>query len=204
MNTPTTMSRLEDFEELNNFEAVLSDISDVEDPTYGEKPLLEKKKSLTDYFNVAPALKNIENPTQSTQIASKNLPSTSEDSTVRNEESESSALFSEEDIQRFTRCPYLDGTFFKVTDVKKDKLTAECQLCLPKKTYIKGKVGVSTNFLKHIRKIHPASLKDYEGHKKLKKEKDSLSNQEINSKRKYSLLISADNSKTSNKKQKMQ
>lgn len=60
---------------------------------------------------------------------------------------------------------YLDGKFFKILDVTENKyLKTQCMLCIPKFHVIKGIISVSTNFLKHIKKIHPSSLPRYKEH----------------------------------------
>lgn len=51
------------------------------------------------------------------------------------------------------------------------KVEGECQLCLPKKTVIKATLGVSTNYLKHLRTVHESTdaIEDYNKYKQTKK-----------------------------------
>lgn len=151
---------------------ILSDTSDIDDPTYSpnKEKELRKRKTVPDYFKVQ-SLKAVENNEKMPPISSNPMLSLPSTSTASMQHLNNSNCQEEDNANRFSKCPYLDGKFFKVSmfDQSGNKLTAECQLCLPRKTYIKGAPGVSTNFIKHIKKIHPNNFNEYDEYKLAKK-----------------------------------
>lgn len=64
----------------------------------------------------------------------------------------------------------LDGKYFKVSKIDGNFVDATCQLCLPQLKKIKGRVDSSSNFVRHIKRLHPEKLKDYNSHKQSKKD----------------------------------
>lgn len=84
----------------------------------------------------------------------------------------------EEIKTKISNCPYLDGKFFNVQsyDKKENKIVAECQLYLPKIVKIKENLGISTNFLRHLKTINSNDnvLKSYNDYKMKKKKKTLL------------------------------
>lgn len=168
-----------------NLNIDLSDVSDSEDPTFDPKKDVAKvRKAIPDYFNLRST------PSTSSKISlvgEDDLDSRSSSAMSFTLESESSVL-SEEDPQN----AYLDGRFYKVLNHNGKKIITECQLCLPKVHTISGVVGVSTNFVRHIKRVHPEASANYQQHilsKKVRKTKrmsfDSLSDghSEIRNKR---------------------
>lgn len=78
-------------------------------------------------------------------------------------------------IENCKNTPMLDGTFFLVeTCDKNTHVEALCQLCLPSKKIIKGSVESTTNFVKHLKRVH--GNKSYDDYLKYKEKlKDSKS-----------------------------
>ncbi|CAH1114781.1 unnamed protein product [Psylliodes chrysocephalus] len=71
-------------------------------------------------------------------------------------------FYSEEYQIKFGNSSMLDGKFFKVLHWDgKDHVDASCQLCLPKQKIIKGSVEITTNFIKHLKRLHPSEHKEY-------------------------------------------
>lgn len=65
----------------------------------------------------------------------------------------------------------LDGKFFKPIETKNyNSIEAQCQLCLPKYTIIKGSLNPTTNFIKHLKALHLHLFHEYERYKIEKKE----------------------------------
>lgn len=64
----------------------------------------------------------------------------------------------------------MDGKFFKVcatvTDIQ--RIPVHCQLCTENKNLI-GSLTVSTNLVKHLRRLHPQALDEYFAYKKIKR-----------------------------------
>ncbi|KRT84000.1 hypothetical protein AMK59_1425 [Oryctes borbonicus] len=66
----------------------------------------------------------------------------------------------------------LNGKFFKVISNKNNHIIAECQICLPKKKFIQGTTKATSNFIKHLRRIHSDIVTEYNEDNKLKKENE--------------------------------
>lgn len=84
-------------------------------------------------------------------------------------------------LDKVSAYSYLDGKFFKPVKLLEEnkKVHGQCQLCLPKVTIIKAQLGVSTNFLMHLRRNHGRAIEDYNTHKASKLSKNlSKSNRE--------------------------
>lgn len=65
----------------------------------------------------------------------------------------------------------LDGKFFRPIETKNyNSIEAQCQLCLPKYTIIKGSLNPTTNFIKHLKALHLHLFHEYERYKIEKKE----------------------------------
>lgn len=65
----------------------------------------------------------------------------------------------------------LDGKFFRPIETKNcNSIEAQCQLCLPKYTIIKGSLNPTTNFIKHLKALHLHLFHEYERYKVEKKE----------------------------------
>lgn len=64
----------------------------------------------------------------------------------------------------------LDGKYFKIKENDGENITADCQLCLPQKKTIKGIKGSSSNFFKHLKRIHPNKIDEYNKYKISKKD----------------------------------
>lgn len=82
---------------------------------------------------------------------------------IRSEASNSSSELSSSSnktISLFKNCAYLDGNFFKVFEYNEEQnnISTQCKLCLLKTHCIKSKLGVSTNFLKHLKSVHDKFL----------------------------------------------
>lgn len=94
--------------------------------------------------------------------------------------STSTSLSTTTEVSNIGKCkntPMLDGTFFLVeTCDKNSHVEAVCQLCLPSKKIIKGSAESTTNFVKHLKRVHGnKSYDDYLKHKeKLKHSKSKL------------------------------
>jgi len=58
----------------------------------------------------------------------------------------------------------LDGTFFKIDSVNGNKVLAKCVKCVPAKS-ISGCVNATSNFVKHLSRVHPSLVSQYEEHK---------------------------------------
>lgn len=193
------------------------------DPTYKpEKDLKDKNRNrIPDYFGV----RQIQ-PVKSKPITydyDKDLASTSTSSNISQNFSEHVTTI---DIdtntpsintnimniniinEAFENCPYLDGKFFKVISSVQHKnqntsVTAECQLCLPKKVPIKGALGVSTNFLKHLKKSHSNqdAFKSYSDYKEMKKQSRLTRNSRSTKRSASSAIEDSDDSQVGTKRQ---
>ncbi|CAH0562887.1 unnamed protein product [Brassicogethes aeneus] len=165
------ISRMEE-DTLSNSESCsfIADVSDSEDPTYTpeKERKEEKKRSIPVFFNI----RNIKYKTCSdvTSASSSKGSECSDICDIRQNIPDESLQ-----LAVLQKCPYLDGKFFKVTKLNelKKNVEAQCQLCLPKTVTIKGTWGVSTNYLKHLKKIHDKenAMKEYDDYKSTKKQK---------------------------------
>ncbi|CAH0562812.1 unnamed protein product [Brassicogethes aeneus] len=71
--------------------------------------------------------------------------------------------------EKFKNSPMLDGKFFQVQKCdEKMHVRAICQLCLPVKKVIKGSREITTNFVKHLRRVHGDKYGDYLKYKERK------------------------------------
>lgn len=136
-----------------------------DDPEYvpggqecGENNSFRKKRKLTSYFQIRPRPMNRKE--DSTPASMAQAPSAGS----------ATISFHSEDLQaKFVNSPMLDGKFFKVMKFDgKDHVEAACQLCLPKGKVIQGSVETTTNFVKHLKRIH---LTEYPAYTKYKMEK---------------------------------
>lgn len=73
---------------------------------------------------------------------------------------------------KFKNSPMLDGRFFQVQKCdEKMHVQAICQLCLPSKKVIKGSGEITTNFVKHLKRVHGGKYDDYVKYKERKHRK---------------------------------
>ena len=63
----------------------------------------------------------------------------------------------------------IDGKLFKFKEEKDGQIKANCLLCPPGKPPLSGSYKATSNFVKHLKRCHPAKLSEYESRKKLKK-----------------------------------
>lgn len=58
---------------------------------------------------------------------------------------------------------FQDAKYFKIEKVLETKyIEASCQICLPNKKIIKGSKSVTTNFVKHLKRIHARVYEEYQ------------------------------------------
>lgn len=55
----------------------------------------------------------------------------------------------------------LKGKYFKIERITNGQVQAFCQICLPQKKIIKGSTLATTNFVKHLKRVHPDSFEKY-------------------------------------------
>lgn len=129
----------------------------VKDPDYGREI---KKKKIPDYFGLHRRCEASTSRTRSTSP---------ETSSVSMEAQSSCESRSETEVVE--ECsPLFDGTYYKITEKGSNfAITAQCQKCIPKSKYIKGRSNATTNFLKHIKTKHPQELQNYLDYKKYKR-----------------------------------
>lgn len=165
------MSRRNDISYEQNDSDPMESSDDSVDPTYKPEDGIEKGKQLIpDYFGIRQGKQYISKPIYDMDQAST---SSNQEQDLNEHAASTNTKYTNE---AFENCPYLDGKFFKVTSFIEDNdrcksVTTECQLCLPKQVYIKGALGVSTNFLKHLKKSHSNQdayklYTDYKGKKR--------------------------------------
>lgn len=156
---------------------LLGSSDDSVDPTYkpdNDNDLKIGKKNVPDYFGVRQTKQFKSKPSCDTDQAST---SSSSNNISQDFVEQVSTINTNITGAAFEEYPYLDGKIFKVTSSVQPEnqgksLTTECQLCLPKQVQIKGAIGVSTNFLKHLKKCHSNqdAYKSYCDYKEKKKE----------------------------------
>ena len=76
-----------------------------------------------------------------------------------------------EQLDKAESTSILDGKYFKIIKIfpEDNSIEAECQICLPTSKKIKGKLSSSSNFYKHLKRVHTDKLKEYEEYKLTKK-----------------------------------
>lgn len=135
-----------------------------EDPEYhpdlseSDHDSRRKKRKLTEYFHSI------------SSSAKEDFPSTSAPNS-----SNSKQNLEENHEMKFSNSPMLDGKFFKVISYgEKDHVGALCQLCLPKQKEIKGSTGTTTNFVKHLKRVHKTDYAEYLKYKTEKQKNDKV------------------------------
>ncbi|CAH0552497.1 unnamed protein product [Brassicogethes aeneus] len=112
-----------------------------------------KKRKLTQYFQMLTKPKDKGNGSAAAAVAPSSDPGSSATSVV----------YLQKDHQaKFNNSPMLDGKFYKVIKFDgKDHVEASCQLCLPNHKVIKGSAETTTNFVKHLRRMHLTGFSSY-------------------------------------------
>lgn len=133
-------------------------------PQESKKTRVGRKRKLTDYFH--PRVE--ETPTTCKQNCSRENPGSSSGLQSFSLQQTTQNSDSEKDIGKLANSPMLDGKFFKVVQFNNNHVEASCQLCLPKSKLIKGSAESTTNFVKHLKRIHLQKFTEYENYKKEK------------------------------------
>lgn len=155
--------------------------SDPEWPENAPDTEAKKRKTLTEYFEVIDKaddsgnLSRCESKKRRIETEKNSEPGPS--SGVQSYDSQDAPSQSTSDTTStcdndvvFSTSAILDGKYFKVVhfDKKKKYAEAACQLCLPACKIIKGSLQTTTNFIKHIKRVH---ANEYSGYEKYKAEK---------------------------------
>lgn len=162
------------------------DISDIEDPTYTpESSTSLQRKVIPNLFHIRSTNKKDvigeSSKEHRIEVFSPSSASDSSNTHLSTDSDSTQTSISADWLDKVSAYSYLDGNFFKPVKLLEEnkKVHGQCQLCLPKVTIIKAQLGVSTNFLMHLRRNHGRAIEDYNTHKASKLRKNlSKSNRE--------------------------